>query len=86
MMLIPCPWCGLRSEDEFVQGGEADRIRPADPSALTDSEWADYVFNSANIKGPARERWWHDGGCLRWFVVERDTVSHRITPADGGKA
>ncbi|MDE0284484.1 MAG: sarcosine oxidase subunit delta, partial [Gammaproteobacteria bacterium] len=27
MLLIPCPWCGPRNEDEFLNGGEADKRR-----------------------------------------------------------
>ncbi len=84
MLLIPCPWCGSRSEDEFVCGSEADKKRPKDPSALSDAEWADYVFNHDNIKGNAREQWWHNKGCGRWFVIERNTVTHEITPVEGG--
>jgi heterotetrameric sarcosine oxidase delta subunit len=32
-----------------------------------------------NPKGPHREQWCHSAGCRRWFNVERDTLSYRIT-------
>lgn len=78
MLLIHCPWCGPRDEIEFAYGGEAHRVRPADPSALSDAEWADFLFLRANPKGAHRERWVHAHGCRRWFNVERHTVTHEI--------
>ena len=59
MLLIPCPWCGPRDEIEFRYGGEAHIARPADPDALDDSAWADYLFMRANPKGVLAERWVH---------------------------
>ncbi|MFO1061925.1 MAG: sarcosine oxidase subunit delta [Dongiaceae bacterium] len=31
MLLITCPYCGPRDEEEFSYGGEAHIARPADP-------------------------------------------------------
>ena len=78
MLLIECPWCGPRAETEFGYGGEAGIVRPADPDALSDAEWADYLFNRSNPRGAHRELWHHAHGCRRWFGVERDTVTYRI--------
>ncbi|WP_428102482.1 sarcosine oxidase subunit delta [Candidatus Rariloculus sp.] len=78
MLLIECPWCGPRAETEFSYGGEAGILRPADPEALSDAEWADYLFYRSNSCGAHRELWNHAQGCRRWFGVERDTVSYRI--------
>ena len=78
MLHIDCPWCGLRAESEFSYGGEAHIARPADPYALSDDQWADYLFNRSNPKGLHREQWCHSHGCRCWFNVERDTVSNRI--------
>ena len=78
MLLIECPWCGPRAETEFSYGGEAGIVRPPDPDALSDVEWADYLFNRANPRGAHRELWNHAHGCRRWFVVERDTVTYCI--------
>jgi heterotetrameric sarcosine oxidase delta subunit len=84
MLLIPCPWCGPRDETEFHSGGEAHRIRPIDPSAIDNKAWGDFLFMRENIKGWQGERWYHQSGCRRWFVLERDTVTHAIAPlADG---
>ena len=78
MLLIECPWCGTRAETEFSYGGEAGIVRPPDPDALSDAEWADYLFFRANPRGAHRELWNHAQGCRRWFGVERDTVTYRI--------
>jgi heterotetrameric sarcosine oxidase delta subunit len=78
MLLIACPHCGPRAEAEFRYGGEAGIVRPADPAAASDADWADYLFMRANPKGLLRERWQHAAGCGRWLIVERDTVTHVI--------
>jgi heterotetrameric sarcosine oxidase delta subunit len=79
VFVIDCPWCGPRDESEFACGGEAHIRRPADPAKLGDAEWAEYVFFRANPKGRHRERWVHACGCRRWFNIERDTLTHRIS-------
>ncbi len=78
MLSIPCPWCGPRDETEYSYGGEAHIVRPEDPQALSDREWADYLFMRANTKGAHRERWVHSHGCRRWFNVERNTATNEI--------
>ncbi|MGW2521523.1 sarcosine oxidase subunit delta family protein [Streptomyces sp. NPDC001617] len=78
MLLIPCPWCGPRDEAEFHYGGQAHVAYPADPSALTDEEWAKYLFFRANPKGPFAERWSHSAGCRRWFNAVRDTATNEV--------
>lgn len=82
MLLITCPHCGPRDEIEFTCGGEADRPRPADPMALSDSEWAEYLFMRRNPRGLHRERWNHSAGCRRWFNICRDTITHRLAATD----
>ncbi len=78
MLLIPCPYCGPRSEEEFSYGNEAHIARPKQPDKLDDAEWAEYVFMRSNTKGVFLERWLHAQGCRRWFNVARDTVSYEI--------
>jgi len=78
MLQIDCPWCGPREEVEFHCGGQAHLVRPADPEALSDAQWADYLFMRDNPKGRFAERWVHSAGCRRWFNVLRDTRTHRI--------
>jgi heterotetrameric sarcosine oxidase delta subunit len=78
MLLIPCPWCGPRDEVEFRYGGQAGVAYPPDPEALTDAEWADFLFMRDNPKGWWRERWYHVHGCRRWFDIERNTATNEI--------
>lgn len=78
MLVLTCPFCGDRDESEFVFGGP---VRIPRPVAIDrpDSEWIAYLTVVPNPKGPVRERWWHAHGCGTWLVVERDTLTHRIT-------
>jgi heterotetrameric sarcosine oxidase delta subunit len=78
MILIECPYCGPRDETEYHYGGQAHVAYPADPHALSDREWAQYLFYRENRKGLFAERWSHSGGCRRWFNAVRDTVSYEI--------
>jgi heterotetrameric sarcosine oxidase delta subunit len=78
VLLIACPWCGERAQEEFSCRGEAHIVRPRDPDALSDAQWADYLFMRTNPKGVHAERWLHTHGCRRWFNIVRDTVSDRI--------
>ncbi|MFI4997195.1 MAG: sarcosine oxidase subunit delta, partial [Hyphomicrobiales bacterium] len=43
MLLIDCPFCGKRPELEFRYGGEAHIARPADPAALGDEAWGQFL-------------------------------------------
>ncbi|MCC5976777.1 MAG: sarcosine oxidase subunit delta [Salinarimonas sp.] len=78
MFRIRCPYCGERDQIEFGYGGEAHIARPADPDALSDAQWADYVFMRTNTKGLFAERWVHSAGCRRWFNALRDTATDRF--------
>jgi heterotetrameric sarcosine oxidase delta subunit len=78
MLLIECPYCGPRDEIEFRYGGQAGIATPADPDALDDAAWADYLFMRDNPKGPFAERWCHTAGCRRWFNAVRDTLTNEI--------
>ena len=79
MLLIHCPHCDEpRSEEEFSYAGEAHIQRPAEPAALSDAAWGDYLHFRANQRGAHRELWFHVAGCRRYFNVLRDTVSYAI--------
>jgi len=79
MLRIPCPWCGLRDQNEFRFGGESQIARPAEPSKVSDQQWVEYLYYRENPKGLHKERWLHSFGCRRWFNVERNTVTHEVT-------
>jgi sarcosine oxidase subunit delta len=67
--IIHCPVNGPRPAQEFVYGGEV-RDMP-DAAAVTDEQWADYVFNRQGEPGLKRE-WWYHLPSGTWFVAERD--------------
>ncbi len=81
MLLIPCPWCGPRSEQEFSYGGDATKAMPDLALRASIGDWHDYVHRRSNPRGLHRELWYHSFGCERWVLVERDTVSHDIIDA-----
>jgi len=78
MLLIDCPWCGPRTEQEFRCGGQSHIARPAPSDTIPDDEWAHYLYFRNNPKGIEFERWLHRAGCGQWFNVARDTVSHEV--------
>jgi len=79
MLQIPCPYCGVRDEDEFRFGGPSHMSRPN--LECSDAGWADYLFNRANPEGLQFERWLHVFGCARWFNLARNTLTHEILAA-----
>ena len=86
MLLITCPHCGPRDETEFTYGGEAGVAYPADPDALSDPEWAEYLFVRANHRGPLAERWCHSSGCRRWFARTKRYSAHSRSLSASGSA
>ena len=77
MQLFPCPFCGPREETEFHFAAEAGKPRPEPAEAVTDAEWAAYLYRTAAPKGAAREVWVHLA-CGEFFVMERDTVTRAV--------
>jgi sarcosine oxidase subunit delta len=75
MLIIACPYCGDRPELEFSYGGEAHIARAATPAALSDEQWAEFLYFRTNVKGVHAERWRHAHGCGRFFNALRDTTS-----------
>lgn len=84
MLLVLCPWCGRRSQSEFVYGGDATVVRPDNPEGNADKAWMDYAFLRDNPSGPHLEYWHHRHGCRRWFKAVRDTLSNEFL-ASGGR-
>ena len=80
MLRIDCPYCGLRDEPEYVYGGPANLRRPR--PEVSDGDWTAYLYERENPVGRFRERWLHAYGCGRWFILERNTVTHEILRVD----
>lgn len=78
MLKIECPYCGPRDEAEFRCGGQSHIQRPGPHDAVSDAQWADYLYMRDNPRGWHFERWLHAAGCRQWFNVARHTVTHEI--------
>ena len=76
MLRIPCPYCELRDESEFIFGGPAHVTRPG--PEVDDRAWTGYLFTRENPVGIHYERWLHAYGCGLWFNVARDATNHDI--------
>ena len=74
MQRFPCPFCGLRDEREFHFAGEAGKVRPDTTREITDADWAAYLYDTRNAKGPSEEAWIHLT-CRELFIMRRDTVT-----------
>ena len=80
MLLNRCPYCEMeRPETEFKHAGEAHLVRPPSPAAVSDEQWADFLYYRTNAKGLHAERWRHAAGCGRYFNCLRDTVTDKIS-------
>ena len=78
MLLITCPYCGQRPELEFRNMGEAHIARTPFSAAITDEDWAEFLYLRTNTKGLIAERWRHIHGCARFFNAVRHTVSDKF--------
>lgn len=76
MQLFPCPFCGLRSENEFHYGGDFGNLRPEGPD-VSDAAWSSYLYARNNPKGAADEIWVHLT-CGELFRMQRDTLNHVV--------
>jgi heterotetrameric sarcosine oxidase delta subunit len=75
MLLIVCPHCGPRNNDEFTYQGEIVARPPVDTDPAT---WRRYLYVRQNVSGWQRERWFHVSGCRRFLVLERHTLTNEI--------
>ena len=82
MLLIPCPWCGLRDESEFDYGGN-HIVFPqiTDPPTSSVTTWHRVIHLRENTRGNIQELWYHRAGCERWFSVIRNTQTHAFSGA-----
>jgi heterotetrameric sarcosine oxidase delta subunit len=76
MILLPCPYCGLRNAAEFRYVGEVSE-RP-DPNETGVEEWRSYLYARNNQAGWTTETWYHSAGCRQHFVVERHTMTNEL--------
>lgn len=75
MLLIDCPHCGPRAQEEFSYERTCDsvvRIEDAPEVAMA------ALYARANPRGQDDEIWRHTFGCRGWMVLRRDRASHAI--------
>ena len=72
---ITCPTCGIRQVEEFQYGSEQES-RPSQDSG--DIEWNMYLYTKRNAHGNASEWWYHQYGCKRWLLLNRDTKTNNV--------
>lgn len=75
MMLIPCPHCGPRAQEEFAYErpmAAVVRLDTAPDAAMMT------LYARDNPRGFAEEIWRHSHGCRGWMLIRRDRVSHAI--------
>ena len=87
MLLSPALGAARATRSSSATAARPTSTYPDDPDALSDVEWADYLFMRDNPRGPFAERWFHTAGCRRWFNAIRDTatlpVRGRVPPRRG---
>lgn len=77
MLILECPYCGVKGEEtEFHGGGEA-HLKRFGPGS-DDDQFHDYLFARENPKGVHFERWRHVNGCGKWFHAARDTMTLEV--------
>ncbi|MTD99899.1 sarcosine oxidase subunit delta [Paracoccus sp. YIM 132242] len=77
MLILTCPYCGVKAEEtELSPGGEAHLKRIGPDGTAADFEA--YLFARKNIKGVHFERWRHAYGCGKWFLAARDTHTMQV--------
>lgn len=75
MLLIPCPHCGPRIQEEFAYERSIDSVVRLDDAP--DAAMA-ALFSRANLRGEEAEIWVHAQGCGQWLRLTRDRMSHAI--------
>ena len=51
MLYIKCPYCGLRSQNEFAYGGDATVKRPNLNQEVSNTEWDNFVYLRKSPRG-----------------------------------
>jgi len=73
MMLIDCPFCGLRELHEF----HFHRLLPP-PDAALDADGFAAVYERDNNVNHSVEYWQHRHGCQAWLLIERNPSTTEV--------
>jgi sarcosine oxidase subunit delta len=75
MFLITCPYCGPRSQAEFVYERAVEAVaRPTDTPEATIAA----LYTRTNARDYSWELWRHAYGCRGWLKMRRHVVTHEI--------
>lgn len=77
MLILTCPYCGIRAEETELQPGGEAHLKRVGPGS-DDEAFEAYLFARANPKGVHFERWRHAYGCGKWFLAARDTATLQV--------
>ena len=77
MLILECPYCGVRAEETELHGGGEAHLKRFGPGS-TDDEFHDYLFMKENPRGVHLERWRHANGCGKWFHAARSTTTLEV--------
>jgi len=75
MLLIDCPHCGPRAQEEFAYERTTDAVVRFDDAP---EQVVTTLYSRENPRGVSEEIWRHTYGCRGWMLVRRDRVSHAI--------
>lgn len=78
MQIFPCPYCGPRSENEFLFISEADNLRPEPAAEVSAGAWSAYLHNEKNGKGDVAEIWQHLT-CGELFQMARNSQTMEVS-------
>jgi len=75
MLLIDCPHCGPRAQEEFAYERTTDAVVRFDDAA---EQVVTTLYSRENPRGVSEEIWRHTYGCRGWMLIRRHRVSHAI--------
>ena len=77
MLFIKCPYCGIRSQNEFAYGGDATVKRPELNKEISDKEFYDYKMIGLDMgfkiieSGPLVRSSYHADEQAKTIVVKK---------------
>ena len=75
---LDCPNCGIGPVWEFHFAGPSRQRPEPDDAAVTERQWAEYLYNRPNTGGEQTEWWYHRSACKTWFLARRDTRTNQV--------
>ena len=77
MLILECPYCGIKAEETELQAGGEAHLKRYGPDS-SDEDFEAYLFTRPNVKGVHFERWRHAYGCGKWFLAARCTETLEV--------